>query len=153
MRTRVEVTGLDEIRQLLGAGGETSARAAKVVLDRKADQVLSMARPLVPVEPGGSGGQLRDSLRKGRATYSKKTGTISASVIVGGKPLEAATAGEHHRWGTVYAVLQEYDVGKQAPFRHTTGEAHFIERPVEAIAPTIPPEVLETLRSVDLGGL
>jgi hypothetical protein len=155
MRVRVEVSGLQEVQQALADGGKVVADKAKVVLSAAADQVISAARPLIPVDPEG-GGHLQDSLRKGRPTYLKNRGTVSVAVILGGDPLIPFTrvGGRGAKGGgyNIYAVLQEYDTGRGAPFHHTHGEAHAVERPVELIAPSIPDALLEAIRSEDLGG-
>lgn len=148
MRVRFEVSGgVDEIRDGLRDGGRVVAERIKEVLNRKADQVVSLARPLTPVEPGPDGGELQASVRKGRANYQSGRGVVSVPIIAGGK--QVAQAGHSYN---IYAVLQEFDIGKGAPFRHTTGEAHFLERPVFQVGPTIPGELLTVIEPRDVGG-
>jgi hypothetical protein len=155
MRVRVEVSGLDEIRNALAQGGKVAADKCKAVLATKVDQIISLARPNVPVEPGG--GELAASLRKGRPTYLKASGTVSVAVILGGAPLLSHTRVGRRgiksgRNPNIYAVLQEYDVARGSPFHHTSGEAHAVERPVEAVAPTIPDDIYAVLLGSDFGG-
>lgn len=150
MRVRIEVSGgLEEIQRALAEGGLRTAEKIKAVLSAKADQVISLAGPLVPVDPK-NGGQLAATLRKTRPVYLK-TGVVSQGIVVGGKPLESFVAATGHH-ANIYAVLQEYDVGEHAPYHHSRGEAHFIERPVQAVAPSIPDELLAAISPADLGG-
>lgn len=151
MRVRVEVSGLDEIRNALAQGGKAAADKCKVVLASKVAEVMSLARPNIPVEEG----HLQATLRQGRPTYLKGRGTVSVAVILGGAPLLPYTrVGGRGKKGNpnIYAVLQEYDVGRGAPFHHSSGEAHAVERPVEAVAPSIPDDIYAALVSADFGG-
>lgn len=150
MRVRVEVSGMDEIREALKNGGRAVADCVKAALAIKADEVLSLARPLVPVA-AEDGGQLAASLRKGTPYYLAASGVVSVAIIAGGKPLEGFLGETHHRYN-IYAVLQEFDLGKGAPFAHSSGESHFIEKPVTFVAPSIPDALLAAIPPDALGG-
>lgn len=150
LKVRVDVTGgVEEIARALAAGSDIVIEKAKATLSLMADRVISLAGPLVPVAQDG--GQLKASLRKGRATYLESRAVVSVAVIAGGSPLDSFLADTHHKYN-IYAALQEMDIGRGAPFQHATGRAHFILGPVEMVAPSIPDEVLAAIHPEDLGG-
>ena len=149
MRVRIDATGgQEEIMEALGSGGQRAADVAKEVLGQIADSIVALGKANAPVEPG-DGGQMRDSIRKLRAVSTKTV--VSQAIVVGGAPLSGFLEETHHAYN-IYAVLQEYDVGKDAPFEHTTGEAHFLETPTFALAPTIPDRVISAFDEANILG-
>jgi hypothetical protein len=147
---RLTITGVDEIARAIEEGGKAAVDKVKAALALKGDEVLSLARPLVPVEPG-DGGQLQASLRRTRPSYYASKGLLTCSVVAGGAEVLPFLSETHHRYN-IYAVLQEFDIGKGAPFRHTSGQAHFLTRPLEQVADSVPDALLDAVNAPSLVG-
>lgn len=147
---RVAITGIDEIARAIESGGKAASDKVKDALALKADEIVSLARPLVPVEPG-DGGQLQASLRRTRPSYLESKGLITCSIVAGGDAVMPFLSETHHRYN-IYAVLQEFDIGKGAPFRHSSGQAHFITGPTEIVADSIPGALLDSVDAPSLVG-
>lgn len=140
MRIRIECSaGVREIIDSLRKYGENVDDICKRVLKEAAEDGVKIARPLTPVEPE-DGGQLRDSLRSGRAIRIK-SGTISCAIIAGGKAVEDWVRSHGGHKYNVYAVVQHEDLSLQ----HTTGGPKFVERAAYQVAPTIPNRLLAVL--------
>jgi len=140
VRVRLEVAGdaralIDSLRR----HGVACDAACKRVLSDAGDEAVRRAKPRTPVELE-DGGQLRDSVRRGRVTRIK-SGTISCPVIAGGKPVEDWVREHGHHKYNVYAVVQHEDT----TLRHSVGQAKFIESAVFEVAPTIPDRLLAAL--------
>lgn len=129
MRVRIEVSGTQEILDRIQRLGQSGVDIGLKVLGDGAKEILAASRPLVPVDDE-DGGQLRDSGRVAKPTRTR-AGRISAAVVYGGAPLRKVLG---KRKANVYAVIQHEDL----TLKHTTGQAKFLEKPANAIAPKIP---------------
>lgn len=138
-RFRAEVTGADEVLRSIRRLGAAGVEVGKRVLGRKTLEILSKARPNTPVDEV-DGGDLRDS---GRVTKPVKTaaGRISAGVVFGGAPLRRAASEKGKKLPGIYAVMQHEDL----TLRHASGEAKWLEKAGNAVAPTVPDEMLAEL--------
>jgi hypothetical protein len=140
MRIRIECSaGVRDLIDSLRKYGENVDGLCKQVLKDAADEGVRIAKPLTPVEPE-DGGQLRDSIRSGRAIRIS-SGTISCAIIAGGKPLEDFVRAHGHHGYNVYAVVQHED----STLKHAVGGPKFIERAAYQVAPTIPNRLLAVL--------
>lgn len=129
-RFRVEITGAEQLLASLRNMGKAGKAVTRDVLQKKADEVVKVAKPLTPLEPPGGDdppGALRDSLRRSRVTITQNASIVS--VIAGG---EALMLRQGLR-ATTYAVKQHEDL----TYRHTEGGPKYLERAVLEVAPSI----------------
>jgi hypothetical protein len=137
----IRVTGLDEVADMIGSLGKDGREAARLVLVEKGNEIVKRAKPLTPDDPETQGA-LRDSVRLSQTRASAKKGTITVSVMAGGKPLEKRLKG--HKY-SAWALVQHEDLALKHPYG---GGPKYLERPTLEVAPSIPDAVLAALEKV-----
>jgi hypothetical protein len=137
--TRVDIEGLDEMLNEIDRLGEVGMVAARDAMTAKAQEIKAKAAPLVPDDPE-SPGLLKDTLRvyAPRTSSLKRGKTIFAGVVIGGKKLEAKLG---KRAYSAWALVQHEDL----TLKHKRGQAKFLERPGNQVAPSIPDAIMAKL--------
>jgi hypothetical protein len=136
---RVTIEGHDEMLAEIERLGQVGLVAARDAMTAKAQEIKAKAIPLVPDDPE-SPGLLKESLRVyAPRTSSLKPGkTIFAGVVAGGKKLEQRLG---KRKANVSAIVQHEDL----TLKHKRGQAKFLERPGNQVAPSIPDAIMRNL--------
>jgi hypothetical protein len=136
---RVEIEGADDMLAEIERLGHVGLVAARDAMAGKAQQIKAKALPLVPDDPE-SPGLLKDTLRVyAPRTASLKPGkTIFVGVVAGGRKLEKAMG---KRKANVSAIVQHEDL----TLKHRKGQAKFLERPGNDVAPSIPDAIMAKL--------
>ncbi len=136
---RVTIEGHDEMLAEIERLGQVGLVAARDAMTAKAQEIKAKAIPLVPDDPD-SPGLLKDTLRVyAPRTASLKPGkTIFAGVVAGGKKLEQRLG---KRKANVSAIVQHEDL----TLKHQRGQAKFLERPGNQVAPSIPDAIMRNL--------
>lgn len=135
----VTIEGQDDMLAEIERLGHVGLVAARDAMAAKAQQIKAKAYPLVPDDPE-SPGLLKDTLRvyAPRTANLKPGRTIFVGVVAGGKKLERAM-GKRKR--NVSAIVQHEDL----TLKHTHGQAKYLERPGNDIAPSIPAAIMAKL--------
>jgi len=136
---RVTIEGHDEMLAEIERLGQVGLVAARDAMTAKAQEIKAKAIPLVPDDPE-SPGLLKDTLRVyAPRTASLKPGkTIFAGVVAGGKKLEQRLG---KRKANVSAIVQHEDL----TLKHKHGQAKYLERPGNQVAPSIPDAIMKNL--------
>jgi hypothetical protein len=136
---RVTIEGHDEMLAEIARLDHVGLVAARDAMTAKAQEIKAKAIPLVPDDPE-SPGLLKESLRVyAPRTSSLKPGkTIFAGVVAGGKKLEQRLG---KRKANVSAIVQHEDL----TLKHKRGQAKFLERPGNQVAPSIPDAIMRNL--------
>ena len=129
-RTRVQVTGLDDVVASMRRLGKAGLLVGKRVFDVKTEEMVRRARPLTPDDPE-TAGLLRDTVRKIRPIASSTKGRVTGGIMAGGKELEQRLGGREY---SAWALVQHEDV----TLHHSSGQAKFLEIPFMQIVPSIP---------------
>ncbi len=136
---RVNIEGLDSMLSEIERLGTVGLVAARDAMTAKAQEIKAKAIPLVPDDPE-SPGLLKDTLRvyAPRTANLKPGKTIFAGVVAGGKKLEAKLG---KRAYSAWALVQHEDL----TLKHKRGQAKFLERPGNQVAPSIPDAIIRNL--------
>jgi hypothetical protein len=136
---RVTIEGHDEMLAEIARLDHVGLVAARDAMTAKAQEIKAKAIPLVPDDPE-SPGLLKESLRvyAPRTTSLKPGKTIFAGVVAGGKKLEQRLG---KRKANVSAIVQHEDL----TLKHKRGQAKFLERPGNQVAPSIPDAIMRNL--------
>jgi len=136
-RATIDVTGAQEVLDLMNFLGKDGQDAALTALVAKATVIRDRAKKLTPDDPETQGA-LVDSVRLSQ-TRKKSDGYMSVSIIAGGKPLEKRLKGHQYN---AWALVQHEDTTLRHPHG---GQAKFIEQPYLEVAPSVPGAVLDAL--------
>lgn len=137
--TRVDIEGMDEMLEEIQRLGDVGLVAARDAMAEKAQQIKAKAVPMIPDDPE-SPGLLKDTARVyAPRTASLKPGkTIFCGVVVGGKQLQKRLGKREY---SAWALVQHEDL----TLKHTHGQAKYLERPGNDIAPSIPAAIMAKL--------
>lgn len=139
MRLTVHIEGHDEMLAEIGRLGQVGLVAARDAMTAKAQQIKAKAQPLIPDDPE-SPGLLKDTIRvyAPRTANLKPGRTIYCGVVVGGSRLQRVKGKRDY---IAWPIIQHEDL----TLKHTHGQAKFLERPGNDIAPSIPAAIMAKL--------
>lgn len=142
---RIEIEGMDEMFKQLDALGVAGVVVARDVLTEKAQEIKRRAQPLIPDDPE-SPGLLKDTIRVyAPRTKSLKPGsTVYCGVVVGGSRLKKVMGKRSY---ISWPLIQHEDL----TLKHKHGQAKFLERPGNDVAPSIPAAIVDALDDASEG--
>lgn len=143
--TRVDLSGLDEMLDEIERFGTEGLVAARDAMAEAAQKIKAKAIPLIPDDPETQGLLAQTARVYASRTKSLKPGAkIYAGVVVGGTKLQKVLGKRKY---IAWPLIQHEDL----TLKHTKGEAKFLEKPGNEIAPSIPGEIQKKLDALGLG--
>lgn len=140
MKVGAEVSGGQELLDDLQRMGARGVTVGLDVLSKKADEIVSRAKTLVPVDDV-EGGDLRDSIRKSKPNRTR-AGRLSVGIVAGGTQLRRLASERGRKDPGAYGVIQHEDLTLQHP---GGGQAKFVEQPYLEVVPSIPDALREAI--------